>query len=247
MIRIRRPAAASAAVAAAAVAVFAFAGPAAAHITVSPGEAVQGGFTRIAFRVPTESDTASTAKVEVFLPEDAPIASVSTMPVAGWTLSVERRKVDPPVEAHGTQITEAVASLTWTAESGAGIKPGEFQEFPVSLGPLPNVDQMVFKTLQTYSDGTVVRWIEERPADGSEVPNPAPVLTLRPAPSGGSSGGSSDGSSDGGSPASATASGPDGAARALGVAGLIAGAGGLVLGGLAYARTRRRPADSADG
>src|SRR5215218_6892745 len=36
--------------------VFALAGPASAHISVSPGEAPQGGYTRVAIRVPTESD-----------------------------------------------------------------------------------------------------------------------------------------------------------------------------------------------
>jgi hypothetical protein len=39
------------------------------------------------------------------------------------------------------------------------IKPGQFQEFDVSLGPLPNVDQLVFKALRYYSDGDTVRWI----------------------------------------------------------------------------------------
>jgi uncharacterized protein YcnI len=249
MIRFGRSAnAAALAVGATAVAVFAVAGPAAAHVTISPGEAVQGDFSRIAFRVPTESDTAATTKVQVFLPENAPVASVSTMPVPGWTVLVQRRKVDPPVEAHGIKITEVVSSLTWTAGPGAGVKPGEFQEFPVSLGPLPEVDRMVFKALQTYSDGTVVRWIEEPPANGGEVPNPAPVLTLRPAGSGGSS---DDGASDGGASDDGTsASSPqrsDGTARALGIAGLVAGGGGLILGGLAYARTRRRAADAGPG
>jgi uncharacterized protein YcnI len=37
-----------------------FAGVAQAHVTVNPNEAVQGGYTRITFRVPTESDTVST-------------------------------------------------------------------------------------------------------------------------------------------------------------------------------------------
>ncbi|HEU5108334.1 MAG TPA: DUF1775 domain-containing protein, partial [Micromonosporaceae bacterium] len=73
------------------------ASPASAHVTVNPREATQGGYTRVAFRVPTESDTASTTKVEVFLPDAAPIASVSIMPVPGWTAAVERKKPASPV------------------------------------------------------------------------------------------------------------------------------------------------------
>jgi uncharacterized protein YcnI len=91
---------------------------------------------------------------------------------------VQKRKLAQPVDNHGTQISEVVSVITWTATEGAAVKPGEFQEFPVSMGRIPdNVDQLVFKALQTYSDGTVVRWIEE-PKDGVELEHPAPVLKV---------------------------------------------------------------------
>ncbi|MFF4881133.1 YcnI family protein [Micromonospora sp. NPDC000668] len=240
MTRLRRTATAATALAftAVATAVLGFAGPASAHVTVNPKEATQGGYARVAFRVPNESDTASTTKVEVVLPENAPVGSVSTMPVPGWTVAMEKRKVDPPIEVHGSPITEAVAKLTWTATGDAGVKPGQFQEFPVSMGPLPQVNTMVFKTVQTYSDGNVSRWIEE-PTPGAEEPeHPAPVLTLTAASPSASA-----------APAAAGVAATDdddddegeGAAVGLGVAGLVAGLAGLVLGGLAFARTRREP------
>ncbi|MFI9644583.1 YcnI family protein [Micromonospora sp. NPDC051925] len=237
MIRLRRSASAAAlTLTAVAATLLGFAGPAAAHVTVNPKEATQGSYGRFAFRVPNESDTASTVKVEVTLPENAPVGSVSTMPVPGWTVAVEKRKVDPPIEVHGSQLTEAVAKLTWTAAADAGVKPGQFQEFPVSMGPLPQVDTMVFKTLQTYSDGNVSRWIEE-PVPGAEEPeDPAPVLTLAaaaPSPSAAPAAGATAGNGDDDD--------SDGAVTALGVAGLLAGLAGLVLGGLAFARTRREP------
>jgi uncharacterized protein YcnI len=210
----------------------AVAAPAAAHVTVSPQEAEKGGFARLAFRVPNESDTASTVKLEVVLPENAPIGSVAIMPVAGWTATVERRKVDPPIDVEGTQVSEVVSKITWTAPAGGGVKPGEFAEFPVSMGPLPDTDKLVFKALQTYSDNNVSRWIEE-PQPGAEEPeNVAPVLTLvaatssvpssPPAAAGGEAG------DDG-----------DGLAIGLAVVALVAGLGGLALGGLAFARSRR--------
>ncbi|MDO3682699.1 YcnI family protein [Micromonospora sp. C28ISP2-4] len=238
MIRLRRPATVAAlTLTAVATAVLGLAGSASAHVTINPAEGKQGGYGRFAFRVPNESDTASTVKVEVNLPENAPVGSVSTMPVAGWTVAVEKRKVDPPIEVHGSQLTEAVSKLTFTAAPNGGVNPGEFQEFPVSMGPLPQVDTMVFKVLQTYSDGNVSRWIEE-PTPGAEEPeNPAPVLTLAAAAP------ASPGAS---APAAAADDDDDddgsGAATAIGVAGLVAGLGGLALGGLAFARTRREPA-----
>ncbi|MGC3860009.1 YcnI family protein [Micromonospora chersina] len=238
MIRLRRPATAAAlTLAAVATAVLGLAGPASAHVTVNPAEAKQGGYGRFAFRVPNESDTASTTKVEVNLPENAPVGSVSTMPVPGWTVTVEKRKVDPPIEVHGSQLTEAVSKLTWTAAPNGGVKPGEFQEFPVSMGPLPPTDRMVFKVLQTYSDGNISRWIEEPTPGGEEPENPAPVLTLTAA--------SASASPVASAPAAAADDDDDdadtGGATALGVAGLVAGLAGLVLGGLAFLRTRREP------
>ncbi len=154
------------------------AGPAFAHVTVNPNSATQGGYGRVAFRVPNESDTAATVKLEVNLPEDAPVASVSTMPVPGWTVAVEKRTLSTPLTVHGSQVTEVVGKLTFTAAAGGGVKPGEFQEFPVSMGPLPEKDQMIFKVLQTYSDGEISRWIDEPVEGGEEPENPAPVLKL---------------------------------------------------------------------
>jgi periplasmic copper chaperone A len=207
-----------------------FAAPASAHVTVNAQDARQGGFTRVAFRVPTESDTLSTTKVEVHLPESTPIASVSTMPVAGWTVATSKTKLAQPVKTDDGELTEAVSVITWTAGAGAAIKPGQFQEFPVSLGPLPNVDKLVFKALQTYSDGSVVRWIDE----SADADHPAPTLKLLPAaqptdqaarPSPAGAAPSDDSTED--------------TALGLGVAGLVAGLAGLVLGALALARTRR--------
>ncbi|MER7416493.1 YcnI family protein [Micromonospora peucetia] len=243
MIRHRRTAGVAAALAlgAVATAVLGFAAPVSAHVSVNPQEATQGGYGRFAFRVPNESDTASTTKLEVVLPENAPVGSVSTMPVPGWTVAVEKRKVDPPVEVHGSQLSEAVSKITWTATGDAAVKPGQFQEFPVSMGPLPQVDTMVFKTLQTYSDGNVQRWIEAPTPGGEEPENPAPVLTLTAAaPSATPTGAAAP-------PAAATDddADDDGVATGLAVAGLVAGVGGLLLGGLAFARTRRAPTSQA--
>ncbi|WP_203906961.1 YcnI family copper-binding membrane protein [Rhizocola hellebori] len=151
--------------------------PAAAHVTVNPKEATVGGYARLNFRVPNESDSESTVKVEVAFPEDAPFASVSVKPSAGWTVATEKRKLSKPIKNHDSEITEAVSKITWTADGSAAVKPGQFQEFDLSVGPVPDVKQIIFKALQTYSDGTIVRWIDE-PKEGAEVEHPAPVLKV---------------------------------------------------------------------
>ncbi|MBG0822461.1 YcnI family protein [Planomonospora sp. ID91781] len=211
--------------------------PALAHVTISPGSAEQGGFTKVAFRVPNERDDASTSKVEVTFPTDHPLAFVSVKPVPGWKVEVTEGELPKPVTTEYGELTEAVTKVTW---SGGKIGPGQFQEFEVSMGRLPaDTDRLVFPATQTYSSGEVVAWDDEPKADGSEPEHPAPVLMLTPAAAG------SDG--HGGHPASpgahatpsvapaavaagAPAGSSDGTARLLGGAGLAAGLAGLAAG-----------------
>ena len=152
--------------------------PAAAHVTVNPKEATVGGYARLTFRVPNEKPDASTVKLEVALPEEAAFASVSVKPVAGWTVTTEKRKLIKSIKSHDSEITEAVSKIVWTADAASAISPGQFQEFDVSAGPVPEVSQVIFKALQTYSDGDIVRWIEE-PKAGAALERPAPVLKVR--------------------------------------------------------------------
>ena len=217
----------------------ALAGPAAAHVTVNPTTATPGGYAKVTFRVPNETDNADTTKLEVAFPADQPVASVSVKPIPGWTAEAVTTKLATPIKTDDREITEAVSRITWTAAAGSAIKPGQFQEFDVSLGPLPDSGQMVFKALQTYSDGSVVRWIDEPTTNGSEPEHPAPVLKLVAAPAAGV-------------PAAASASGSSGSTSgsggtsALGVTGLIAGVLALMLAAGAFVRAgRRRPAAPA--
>ncbi|GGL17021.1 YcnI family copper-binding membrane protein [Mangrovihabitans endophyticus] len=227
--------------------VLALAAPASAHVTVGSAAAVRGGYATVTFKVPSESDTAATTKLQVYLPTDTPFASVSLRPLPGWTATTAKTKLDKPITAHGTQITEAVSTVTWTASGDAAIKPGEFQTFDLSLGPMPDAGQVVFKALQTYSDGTVVRWIEEPSSDGTEPENPAPVLKLAPAAPGASAGDDDDdavAAAPAEQAAADTDTGGDGgtAGTVLGVIALIVALGAAGLGALAYRRAAPPPA-----
>ena len=84
-------------------------------------------------------------------------------PIAGWTATTEKAKLPTPEKTDDGELTEVVSKITWTAAGEAVIQSGEFQEFDLSMGLLPKIDQLVFKALQTYADGDVVRWIECRP------------------------------------------------------------------------------------
>jgi uncharacterized protein YcnI len=161
-----------------AVAFLGLSGVASAHVTANPNTAQQGGYAKVSFRVPTERDDASTVQLEIDFPADHPLASVSTRAVPGWTAKVEKTPLAKSITTDDGQLTEAISKITWT---GGKIPPGSFEEFDVSMGPLPdNTDQLVLKALQTYDNGEVVRWIDTSTPGGAEPEHPAPVLKLTP-------------------------------------------------------------------
>jgi uncharacterized protein YcnI len=242
---VSRIAAASAVAAASALM---FSGAASAHVGVQPeGEAAKGGYAVVNVKVPNERDNASTVKVEINFPVEHPLSSVMPQPVPGWKAEVDKTKLDKPLEVHGKKITEAVTKVTWTAD-GAKIGPGQFQQFPLSLGRLPeDADQLVLKAVQTYDNKEVVRWIEE-PVEGSEEPEaPAPVLKLSAAADDHHGAAATDAAAKDDTKASghqeestsqpaASGAGSDSTARILGVVGILVGAAGVAFGVLAGRR-----------
>jgi periplasmic copper chaperone A len=222
-------------------------GIASAHVTanVIGEQATQGGFAKITFRVPTEDETAGTVKLAVKFPEDHPVASLSTKAVPGWTVSVTKVKLATPIKTDDAEVSEAVSTITWTANPGVRIGPGEFGEFEVSGGPFPdNTDKLIIPAVQTYDNGKVVSWIDQPAAAGAAEPeHPAPVVALSPK-------GSGDGDHMSPAPANTnqpvantasttSTSGTDDTARWLGGIGLVVGALGLGLGAGATLRARR--------
>lgn len=154
---------------------------ASAHVTVNPNSAAAGSYATLTFKVPTESATASTTKLEVDLPTDHPFGSVSYQPVAGWTTSVTTSTLATPVTTDDGQITKAPTTIVWRASAAAVIRPGQFQTFLVSVGPVPDTGSVRFTARQTYSDGSVVDWDQAIPASGEEPQHPAPVLYINTA------------------------------------------------------------------
>ncbi|MFF1918996.1 YcnI family protein [Streptomyces sp. NPDC058221] len=224
--------------------VLVLAGTASAHVSVQPqGEAAKGGYAVINFKVPNERDDAATTKLEVNFPTDHPLASVQPQAVPGWKIDVTTSKLAKPLDMHGEKINKAVSKVTWTADGGK-IEPGRFQQFPLSVGQLPeDADQLVFKAIQTYDNKEVVRWIEEQKAGAEEPETPAPVLKLTAAADGAAAAaGSSDKSDsadhakDGKTTASASSSSSDTTARVLGIVGIVIGVAGVAFGVLAGRR-----------
>jgi len=213
------------------------AGLASAHVTVSSPDAGAGGYGKVTFRVPNESETASTVKIRIQLPTDKPLASVATMPVPGWTATTTKAPLNPPIkDDDGNTVTEAVSVVEFDAAPGGGIGPGQFQEFSLSGGPFPKAASLAFPVVQSYSDGSESAWIEPTVQGQAEPEHPAPVLSLSAA-------------SKAASPATSTqaatthdhgsqlAGSPAGVALFLAILALVVGIAGVVLGLRASRRT----------
>jgi len=221
-------------------------GVASAHVTanVYGPQPTKGGYAAIVFRVPSEEKAPlTTTKVTVDFKADYGIGSVRTKPLPGWTADVVKSKLPAPItKDNGTQITEAVTAVTWTAQPGSELKATDYQEFSVSFGPLPtNVDQVEFPAHQTYSDGKVVDWTQPTPANGEEPEHPSPVVKLAAKTEGDEHAAMA---STTGEHTEAAAAASDSTARWLGGAGLLVGAIGLGVGAGATIRARKATAKS---
>lgn len=187
---------------------------ASAHVTVSSPDAKPGGYGKLVFRVPTESDNTSTTKVVVALPKDHPFAHVGAQVKDGWKVEKKEEKLPAPVKVGDVTLTKAITTVTWTATAG-GIPPNDFDEFALSVGKLPDgVDSLSFPTEQTYSDGEVVKWADVTKDGADEPEHPAPMLQLTTAVT----------------PLAATTGTSDTVARWLGGGGVLVGLLGLAFG-----------------
>ncbi|NEA66956.1 DUF1775 domain-containing protein [Streptomyces sp. SID12488] len=143
---------------AAAVLLLLTAGPAAAHVEVESDKAqALAENVEISFDAEAESDTAGIAAVRVILPKGiAPGDVTYGEGPTGWKFTA--------------------ADDGYTIK-GPALKAGVNAEYSVVVRQLPDVKELAFKSLQTYSDGKIDRWIE---LDESSE-QPAPVLKLKAA------------------------------------------------------------------
>jgi periplasmic copper chaperone A len=139
-----------------------------AHVTVIPSAARPGETPTLTFRVLNERSDSTTEEFDLFIP-------------AGVTAK--------PADRRGWTMVQTGSQVQWKADSPADAISGDkAKDFAVTVGPLPKADRLIFKALQHYSSGEVVRWIQEPTPDAER---PAPVLQLtssgRPQSSSGSS------------------------------------------------------------
>mgnify|MGYP001090509643 FL=1 len=136
---------------------FLWVGVASAHVTVDPNQVPADSWQKFVIKVPNEKDIATT-KVEVRVPDGAEVMSIE--PVNGWTFNAQK-------DQNGK-----MTALIWTAED-KGLLAGQFIEFPIMAKVAKDAKSLQWKAYQTYSDGSVVKWIgpedSEHPASVTKI------------------------------------------------------------------------------
>jgi len=221
-------------------------GPASAHVTVTPSETAAGAYTVLTFSNGHGCEGSPTTAIRIQIPEG--INAVTPTRNDFYEVTKQSERLDPPVEdAHGNQLTERVATVTYTARTP--LPDGYRDAFELSL-QLPEDaagETLAFPVIQTCEQGET-GWTEI-PASGQdaeELDTPAPSFEVTEASEEGHVDGEESEAAD---PASATSDSDDGgdadAAEPAetddtwGYAGVAVGVLGLLVGGIALARSRR--------
>jgi periplasmic copper chaperone A len=217
-----------------------------AHVSVEPNTVPAGAFATLTLRVPGEQSGAHVTKVDTLLP--AGFTSVTYANVPGWTVQVRERKLAQPVQTDDGPVDTEVSEIVWSWSGAAGdsVEDGRFALLPLSVA-IPDADAgkpLEFKTVESYSNGHVDRWIDS--ALESETPAPRINVTARGGAienvAGDEAGPSAAQARADVAPTTpaATTSASSGASKGLGIAALVLGALGFAIGCVALAATRRR-------
>jgi uncharacterized protein YcnI len=218
-------------------------GAAQAHISLHPNTIPAGAFATLDVRVPGEQQGAYVKKVDVLFPRG--FVGVDYENVPGWSTKVIESKLASPITEDGETIDTEVSQIVWSWDGPQGkVGNGQFIDFPLSLAVPGDADgrSLEFRTVQSYSNGQVVHWID--PSLQAEHPSPRINVTAKGGPIEDVAGDEAGPAAGQGVAASrpqtpvATVSSSKGASQGLGVAALILGVLGLLSGATALVRSR---------
>ncbi|NUU30282.1 YcnI family protein [Arthrobacter sp. C9C5] len=213
---------------------------ASAHVGVSPDKTTANSYALLTFAIPHGCEESATTKVAITLPPELDDAQPTVNP--NWTAAKVTEKLTAPKKlADGSSITKRTSQIVYTAKTP--LSP-ELRDALVLSVKLPDAagKTLYFPTLQSCEVGRV-DW-SQVPAEGQDahaLKSPAPSLTVTAAAAATEADGhDAHGAEPAGSVTAAHASATnDDGGQARSWAGLVAGVGGLVLGGLALLRSRK--------
>ncbi len=226
------------------------AGAASAHVTVTPSTTAAGSYSVLTFSVGHGCEGSPTTALAISIPEG--INAVTPTRNDYYDVTKQTEKLDPPVtDSHGGEVTERVATVTYTARTP--LPEGFRDTFELQLQVPEDADgeTLTFPAIQTCEKGETA-WTEVPAAGQSEddLESPAPAFVVTEAGEGGhhdddaaaedEAGDAAPVSAETGTTSAAQESASaDDDGNGLAIAGLATGVVGLLVAGVALARTRR--------
>jgi uncharacterized protein YcnI len=217
---------------------------ASAHVGVTPDKTDANSYALLTFGIPHGCDGSGTTKVTITLPEELNDAQPTVNP--NWTVDkVVEQLPEPKKLADGATITKRTSRIVYTAK--APLIP-ELRDALVLSVKLPDAvgKTLHFPTLQNCEQGQT-DWSEiaKDGQDPHSLKAPAPSLTVTPAAAADGHGSASETPAHAAQASSVSDAGTDDGSAARSWAGLVAGLGGLALGGAALLRGRNGKASAA--
>jgi len=216
-----------------------------AHISLHPNTIPAGAFATLDVRVPGEQEGAYVKRVDVLFPTG--FTSVDYENVPGWSVRVIEAKLATPITQDGETIDTEVSQIVWTWMGPLGrVEDGQFINFPLSLA-IPEDDAgraLEFRTVQTYSNGHVVHWIDpsltaEHPSPRINVTTKGGVIQEVAGDEAGPTAGQTGAGQTAQSSSAGTVNSSGGASKGLALSALVLGALGVLIGMGALASRRR--------
>ena len=149
-----------------------------AHVSLHPNTIPAGAFATVDVRVPGEQEGAHVTKVDVLFPPG--FTGVDYENVPGWTTKLIETKLAKPITEDGETIDTQVSQIVWTWSGPQGmVDNGQFVNFPLSVAIPDDAagKALEFRTVQTYSNGQVVHWIDASLT--AEHPSPRINITAK--------------------------------------------------------------------
>lgn len=222
-------------------------GAASAHVTVDPDVTTAGSYSVLAFAFGHGCEGSATTQIAIKVPEE--LVTVTPTIHAGWTVEKVMETLPTPVDdGYGGQYTERVAEVVYSAD--APVADGYRQALEVQAHlPEEAGGTLYFPVVQTCEVGETA-WVQipQEGQDPEELEAPAPSISITGSAADVEGGAAmsedaeavSLASISDASAAEASASPVSEQTSPVSWAALALGAGGLVLGGAAFARSRAK-------
>ncbi len=212
------------------------------HVFVEQTESPADGYPILDWIVPHGCDGSPTTSITVQFPKSVPAVTPEAVP--GWEVSTKEGPKDE-VELFGETITEGVSEVTWTVADAEPIPDDQFLSFGAELKlPAEEGETLYFPTIQKCEKGET-RWIQI-PAEGEteeDLEEPAPAVTLTAAAAEGEHAETTDEAApaeeDEGAEEETEEGDDDFASKGLGIAALVLGGIGALLGAVSLLRKKQ--------